>query len=203
MFYKTLIAVIASVVALTGVSIAAGDAQAGKAKATACFGCHGADGNSANPVWPKLAGQHAAYITKQLADFKAGKKRSDPLMAGQVAGLNKQDMEDLGAFFSTLTMSQGATDEKLLSLGQKLYRAGNKEKGIAACMGCHAPNGAGNPGAKFPRLAGQHAAYVEKAMKDFRSGARSNDMNKMMRTIAEKMSDQEIKAVASYISGLH
>ena len=202
MFYKTLIAVIASV-ALTGVSIAAGNPQAGKAKAGVCFGCHGPDGNSSNPVWPKLAGQHAAYITKQLADFKAGKKRSNALMAGQVAGLNKKDMEDLGAFFSTLTMSQGATDEKLLSLGKKIYRGGNKEKGIAACMGCHAPNGAGNPGARFPRLGGQHAAYVEKAMKDFRSGARSNDMNKMMRTIAEKMSDQEIKAVASYISGLH
>ena len=202
MIYKTLIAVIA-MVALTGVSVAAGNANAGKAKAVSCGGCHGADGNSANPSWPKLAGQHAGYIAKQLADFKAGKKRSDPLMGGQVAGLSSQDMADLAAYFAKQTGSQGAADEKLAAAGAKLYRGGNKKKGVAACIACHGPTGAGNPAANFPKLSGQHAAYVEKAMKDFRSGARSNDMNKMMRNIAEKMSDKEIKAVASYISGLH
>ncbi len=202
MIYKTLIAVVTSV-ALTGVSVAAGDATAGKAKAQACFACHGVNGNSTNPVWPKLAGQHADYIAKQLADFKAGKKRTDPLMMGQVASLSSQDMADLGAFFATQTMSPGAADEKLVAAGEKLYRGGNKDKGIAACIACHGPTGAGNPAAKFPKLSGQHAAYVEKAMKDFRSGKRKNDINKMMRSIAEKMSDKEIKAVASYISGLH
>ena len=202
MIYKTLIAVVAGM-ALTGVSVAAGNAQAGKAKAPACFACHGPNGNSANPAWPKLAGQGEAYIAKQLADFKAGKKRSDPLMMGQVAALSQQDMDDLGAYFASQTGSQGGADEKLAAAGAKLYRGGNKAKGVAACIACHGPTGAGNPAAKFPKLSGQHAMYVEKAMKDFRSGTRSNDMNKMMQNVAEKMSDKEIKAVASYISGLH
>ena len=202
MIYKTLIAVCA-MLALTGVSVAAGDAKAGKAKAVNCAGCHGVNGNSTNPAWPKLAGQHAGFIAKQLADFKSGKTRSDPLMAGQVANLSQQDMDDLGAYFASQTGSQGAADEKLAVAGAKLYRGGNKKKGVAACIACHGPTGAGNPAAKFPKLSGQHAAYVEKAMKDFRSGKRSNDMNNMMRNIAEKMSDKEIKAVASYISGLH
>ncbi len=204
MIYKTLIAVCALsvMVASTGVSVAAGNAKAGQAKAANCFGCHGPNGNSANPAWPKLAGQSAGYIAKQLADFKAG-QRSDPLMASQAAGLSQTDMDDLGAYFASQTGTQGATDKKLAAAGAKLYRGGNKKKGVAACIACHGPTGAGNPAAKFPKLSGQHATYVEKAMKDFRSGARTNDMNKMMQNIAEKMSDKEIKAVASYISGLH
>ena len=201
MIYKTLITVIA-MVALTGVSSAAGNDSAGKAKSVTCAGCHGADGNSANPAWPKLAGQSESYIVKQLADFKA-KKRTDALMGFQAMGLSDQDMSDLGAFFSKQTGSQGASSEALAAAGTKLYRGGNKKKGIAACIACHGPTGAGNPAAKFPKLSGQHAAYIEKAMKDFRSGARTNDTNKMMQNIAEKMSDKEIKAVASYISGLH
>jgi cytochrome c553 len=201
MFYKTLIAVVASM-ALTGVSVAAGNANDGKAKSVTCAACHGADGNSANPTWPKLAGQGAAYIKKQLADFKA-KKRNDPLMSSQAMALSEQDMDDLAAYFSSQTGSQGAADEKLVAAGAKIYRAGNKKTGVAACVSCHGPTGAGNPAAKFPSLSGQHAAYVEKAMKDFRSGARANDMNKMMQLVAGKMSDAEIKAVASYVSGLH
>lgn len=201
MIYKTLIAVVATM-ALTGVSVAAGDATAGKAKSVSCAACHGADGNSMNPTWPKIAGQSASYIAKQLADFKA-KKRNDPLMSFQAAGLSAQDMDDLGAFFASQTGSQGAADEKLAAAGAKLYRGGNKKKGVAACIACHGPTGAGNPAAKFPMLSGQHAAYLEKAMKDFRAGTRSNDMNKMMQNVAEKMSDKEIQAVASYISGLH
>lgn len=205
MIYKTLITAIAlsMTVVSTGVSAAEGNAKAGKAKAVTCAGCHGPNGNSANPTWPKLAGQHAPYIAKQLADLKAGKKRSDTLMAGQVAGLSEQDMADLGAYYAKQTGSQGAADEKLAAAGAKLYRGGNKKKGVAACIACHGPAGAGNPAAMFPSLSGQHAPYIEKAMTDFRSGKRSNDMNSMMRNIAEKMSDKEIKAVASYISGLH
>lgn len=204
MIYKTLIAVVAlsMTVASTGVS-AAGNAKAGKAKAISCAGCHGVNGNSTNPAWPKLAGQNAGYIAKQLADFKAGKTRNDPLMGSQVAGLSDQDMADIAAYYAKQSGTQGGTDEKLAAAGEKLYRGGNKKKGVAACIACHGPTGAGNPAAKFPKLSGQHAAYVEKAMKDFRSGARTNDMNKMMQNVAEKMSDKEIKAVASYISGLH
>ena len=202
MIYKSLIAVIA-MFALTATANAAGNAKAGKTKAAACATCHGANGNSMNPSWPKLAGQHAGYISKQLADFKAGKTRSDPLMGGQVANLSKQDMDDIGAYFAQQTSTQGATDEKLFSRGQQLYRGGDKKKGIAACIACHGPTGAGNPGAKFPKLSGQHSAYVEKAMTDFRVEKRENDTNKMMRDIAAKMSDKDIKAVSSYISGLH
>lgn len=202
MIYKTLVSVIAAM-ALTNVSIAAGDAKAGKAKAAGCVACHGPKGNSTNPTWPKLAGQGAGYIAKQLADFKEGKKRKDAMMGAQVASLSAQDMADIGAYFAKQKATQGAADEKLVQAGEKLYRGGNKRKGIAACMACHGPNGAGNPAAKFPKLSGQHAAYTEKAMKDFRSGARTNDMNKMMQNIAEVMTDKEIAAVASYISGLH
>ena len=201
MIYKTLIAIVASM-ALTGVSVAAGNAADGKAKSAACAGCHGADGNSMLPNFPKLAGQGEAYIAKQLADFKA-QKRNDPIMLGQVAALSDQDMTDLGAFFASQTGSQGAADEKLVAAGAKLYRGGNKKSGVAACAACHGPTGAGNPAANFPRLSGQHTAYVEKALNDFRSGARTNDMNKMMQIVAEKMTDAEIKAVASYIAGLH
>jgi cytochrome c553 len=201
MIYKTLIAVVAAM-ALTGVSVAAGNATDGKAKSASCAACHGADGNSVNPGWPKLAGQGAQYIVKQLADFKAN-NRNDPLMSAQAVALSSQDMDDLAAFFSSQTGSQGAADEKLVAAGAKMYRAGNKKKGVAACVACHGPTGAGNPAAKFPKVSGQHAAYVEKALKDFRSGARANDMNKMMQLVAEKMSDAEIAAVASYISGLH
>lgn len=205
MIYKTLVAVVAifSSAALTNVSVAAGDAKAGKAKVASCAACHGVKGNSTNPAWPKLAGQHADYISKQLADFKAGKSRMEPLMVAQVANLSQQDMDDIGAYFAKQKTTPGGADEKLAAAGAKLYRGGDKRKGVAACIACHGPTGAGNPAAKFPALSGQHAAYVEKAMKDFRSGSRSNDANKMMQIVAEKMSDKDIKAVASYIAGLN
>ena len=181
---------------------AAGNAAAGEKKSGVCAGCHGPDGNSSNPSWPKLAGQGAAYIAKQLADFKSG-ARKDPIMTSQAAALSSQDMADLAAYFASKTVSPGSADKGKLTLGQNIYRGGNKEKGVAACIGCHGPTGAGNPAAKFPALSSQQSAYAEKAMKDFRSGARSNDPNKMMRQIAGRMSDKEIEAVASYIAGLH
>lgn len=187
---------------LAGSAVAAGDVNAGKAKAQACIGCHGVNGVSTNPTWPKLAGQHANYVAKQLNDFKAG-KRNDPLMGGQVANLSPQDMDDLAAYFAKQKVSLGGADEKLVAEGKKIYHGGIKSKKVAACMGCHGPSGSGNPAAKFPGLSGQHAAYVAKTMQDFRSGTRSNDANKMMRDIASRMSASEIKAVAAYIQGLH
>ena len=201
MFIRILIAC-AAVFALTGAAQAAGDAAAGKSRAQACAGCHGADGNSANPLWPKLAGQHEKYLAKQLADFKEGKTRKDPVMAGQAAGLSQADMDNLAAYFAQQKISAGNADEKLVELGERIYRGGNPANKIAACIACHGPNGAGNPAANFPRLSGQHAAYVEKSLKDFRSEARTNDAGKMMRNITEKMTDKEIAAVASYIQGL-
>lgn len=201
MSYKQLIASILFV-AVAAVAQAAGDATAGKAKAGVCFGCHGVNGNSTNPAWPKLNGQHAKYTAKQLADFKAG-KRKDPLMMGQVAGLSSQDMNDLAAFFAKQSATMGQADKAKVALGEKIYRGGNSAKGVAACIACHGPTGAGNPAAGFPAINGQHAGYSVKALKDFRNSIRANDMNGMMRNVASKMSDKEIEAVASYMSGLH
>jgi cytochrome c553 len=180
----------------------AADAAAGKAASATCAGCHGVDGNSANPEWPKLAGQGEPYLVKQLHDFKDG-ERKNATMAPMAMGLSDQDMDNLTAYFSAQTMSQGAADKDLVELGQKIYRGGNPASGVAACIGCHGPAGAGNPAARFPRLAGQHAKYVEIQLHAFKSGERNNDAGKMMRNIADKMTDKEIQAVASYVQGLH
>ncbi len=197
-----LIASVAALASLGTVAQAEGDATAGKAKAASCGGCHGMDGNSANPIWPKLAGQHANYLVKQLEEFKSG-KRVDPTMAGMAAPLNDQDRADLAAYFNSQQIKIGSTPEDKLEAGKALYSAGNAATGVPACAACHGPTGAGNAQAKFPTLHGQHSAYVVKALKDFRSGARANDAGQMMRNIAAKMTDAEIEAVAAYVQGLH
>ena len=135
---------------------AAGDAAAGKAKSASCAGCHGADGNSVNPEWPSLAGQGAGYIAKQLHDFKGG-KRENATMAPMAAPLTDEDIQDLAAYFSSQPIKAGAADKSLVELGEKIYRGGNPSSGVAACIGCHGPTGAGNPAASFPALSGQHA----------------------------------------------
>lgn len=182
---------------------AAGDAEAGKAKSASCAGCHMADGNSVNPMWPKLAGQHSSYLSKQLADFKAGSERNSPLMAPIVAALSDQDMQDLAAYFADQSQTPGTADPALVAQGESIYRAGINAKGVSACMACHGPSGVGNAPAKFPRVSGQHAAYTAQTLKDFRDGKRSNDPNGMMRNVVARMTDAEIDAVASYIQGLH
>lgn len=187
--------------AVAGNAMAAGDATAGQAKSAACAGCHGADGNSMNPVWPKLAGQHANYIAKQLKDFKSG-ERKDATMTAMAAGLSDEDMANLGAYFGAQKIKQGTTAEDMAELGQSIYRAGNAASGVPACAACHGPTGSGNDQANFPRVSGQHADYVVKTLKDFRSGARANDAGKMMRSVAAKMTDAEIAAVAQYVQGL-
>lgn len=155
------------------------------------------------PTFPKLAGQHASYIEKQLAQFKAG-ERTDPTMSGMAAPLSPQDAADLAAFFSGQKLVVGApADAEKAAKGKKLYEGGDAAKGISACMACHGPSGAGNPGAGFPSLSGQHSMYVAKVLKDFRSGTRTTDPQKMMRDIAANMSDEDIAAVAEYIAGLH
>ena len=198
--------VLALSVALAGgvsPSLAQGNAAAGKEKSATCAGCHGPNGNSVNPEWPKLAGQHPKYLEKQLNDFKAGSDRSNAMMAPMVAPLSEQDMADLAAYYAEQNAQIGAADEALVALGQRIYRGGNIKTGVAACSGCHGPAGAGNPAANFPALSGQHAKYVENQLYAFKKGERSNDVNKMMRSTAAKMSDEEIKAVSSYIQGLH
>jgi cytochrome c553 len=191
-------------VALCGGSTvnAAGDAAAGKGKSAACAGCHGMDGNSVNPEWPKIAGQHADYLTKQLMNFKSG-ERENALMTGQVAALNDQDMADLGAYYASLEGQPGAADPEKVAVGQSIYRAGNAASGVSACIACHSPTGAGNPQANFPSLSGQHATYTIAQLKAFRAGARANDAGQMMRNIAARMTDAEIEAVSQYIQGLN
>lgn len=180
---------------------AAGDADAGKRKAAACFGCHGVDGNSSNPLWPKLAGQHAGYIAKQLADFKNG-LRKDPTMQGFAAGLSEQDRQDLGAYFERQKIKiDGASNAELAKAGERLYRGGDAKMGISACMSCHGPAGKGIP-PRFPRVSGQHAAYAKKQLMDFKNGLRRNDSETMTR-IAFHMSKEQIEQVAEYMAGLH
>jgi len=188
--------------AIAGSVMAAGDPVAGKKKAALCIGCHGVDGNSANPDWPSLAGQGEGYLAKQIRDFKTGARKDDTMNA-MVGGLNEADIANVSAFFASNKAKGGEAAKESLELGQMLYRAGDASRGIAACASCHGPNGAGNPAAKFPALAGQHAKYTEKALKDFSLSTRSNDLNSMMRVVAGKLKDSEMKAVAEYIAGLH
>ncbi len=181
---------------------AEGDAAAGEAKAAACASCHGADGNSANPDWPKLAGQHPLYLVKQLQEFKSG-VRSNPMMSPMAAPLSEQDMADLAAYFAAQDPQPGAADEAMVELGEDIYRGGIPATGVAACIGCHGPAGAGNPAAKFPALSWQHSNYTVNQLQAFKAGQRNNDAGKMMRNVAGPMTEQEMKAVASYIQGLH
>ena len=196
---------VAVLIVLAGaqIAVAAGDAQAGKAKAQACAACHGADGKSANPAWPNLAGQHARYISKQLADFKAGEERKDPIMAGLAAPLTPEDMADLGAYFATLTPAGGFISKESLLLGERIYRGGNRDSGVPACIACHGPNGGGDPMAGIPALSGQRAAYTAKQLNAFRNGARANDRIGVMRDTSRRLSEEEIHAVSEYVAGLH
>ena len=180
-----------------------GDAAAGQAKTAVCGACHGPDGNSMAPNFPKLAGQGDRYLLKQLHEIKDG-KRQVLEMTGLLANLNDQDLADIAAYYSSQKNSVGAADPALVAQGEALFRGGNLEKGMPACTGCHSPDGQGNAAAGFPHLGGQHASYIEKQLTDFREGDRTNDGDSMiMRGIAAKMSNKDIKALASYIQGLH
>ena len=167
-----------------------------------CIACHGADGNSAAPANPHLAGQHADYLAKQLRDFKANSDRKNAVMMGMVAPLSPDDMRDVAAHYASQKPRPGSAQNKeLVALGQKLYRGGNPATGVPACSACHGPNGSGIP-TQYPRIAGQFADYTVAQLKAFRSGERSNDVNQMMRMIAARMTDQEVAAVAQYAAGL-
>jgi cytochrome c553 len=188
---------------ITGLAQAAGDAAAGQDKAVMCGACHGADGNSAAPNFPKLAGQGERYLLKQLNDIKSG-DRSVVEMTGLLDNLSDQDLADISAYYASQKMSVGAADPKLLERGEALFRGGKLNEGMPACTGCHSPDGAGLDAAGFPQLGGQHAGYVAKQLTDFREGNRTNDGDSMiMRAIAAKLSNKDIEAVSSFIQGLH
>lgn len=182
---------------------AAGDVQAGQAKSTVCAACHGEKGASINPIWPHLAGQHAAYLLKQLHDFQQKKGRDDPTMAPMVANLSEQDMEDIAAFYASLPTPPGTVSKALLSRGEQLYRGGDFNKHITACIACHGPKGTGNAEALFPSLSGQQVAYTITQLQAFKDNKRSNDINSIMHDISVRMSQDDMTAVANYISGLY
>lgn len=211
----------------SGISQAEGDIQAGKEKTAMCAGCHGADGNSAMPLFPKLAGQHPSYLVMQLRIFKDG-SRKDATMGPLAAGLSPQDMLDIAAYYASETVSANKPPEiendededenldaaareakksqqaeqlqALLKAGSNLYRNGDLEREVSACIACHGPHGEGNKQAGFPAIRGQHADYLIKTLTDFKTGNRADNPEHMMHMIAKKMTAEEIKAVAYHIS---
>lgn len=180
-----------------------GSAEAGQAKAITCGACHGPDGNSVNPQWPSIAGQHPKYIVEQLRAFKNG-TRSEPLMLGQAMMLSDEDMRNLAVYFSEkTTATKVIADPSTLDHGQRLYRGGSRENRTPACIACHGPNGRGNPAVSFPSLKGQYAVYIAKQLRDYASGARRSDgTTRVMRDIASRLSEEDIVAVSSYVQGL-
>lgn len=200
---KIIVSSVIVLLSLAGVVHAAGDAAAGKGKAAACGGCHGMDGNSLVPTFPKLAGQNEKYIVKQVADFKANTSRQDAMMIGMVAALSDEDVADIGAYYASQKLADAApVDESKLALGREIYKGGNLQTGVPACQGCHGPTGAGNPGAGYPQLGGQFADYTIKQLKAFKDGTRFNDDRKIMRMALERMTAEELNAVAQYIASL-
>ena len=195
--------------AASGVAEASGDAAAGQKKAEVCAACHGADGNSVVETFPRLAGQHESYLLKQLVEIKQGaesngeKGRMVPEMIGMVLPLSEQDMADIAAFYASQTAFEGTTPENIVAAGDALYRGGDLERKVAACLSCHGPRGVGHSLAKFPRISGQHPAYTKTQLQKFRSGERANDPNGMMRDVAAKLTDAEIELLSQYLVGLH
>jgi len=168
---------------------------------TVCVACHGADGNSVAPMFPKLAGQRPEYLAKQLKEFLASKRKNE-IMAPMIASLKGDDVPGLAAYFSAQKpVPAGVADSKLAEAGKKIYDDGNEESGVPACVGCHQANAAGNE--QFPRLAGQFQAYTLQQLADFKAGVRTNDKGKLMRVVAGRMTDDEMKAVAEYLAGLN
>ncbi|MFQ5549304.1 MAG: c-type cytochrome [Woeseia sp.] len=180
-----------------------GSFEAGKAKAVRCGACHGSDGNSVNPEWPNIAGQHAPYIVRQLEAFQNG-ERTNILMSSQAMTLTEQDMKDIAVFFAAQPpAAKAVANPRLVTRGQALYRGGNKETGAAACLTCHGPSGRGNPAAAYPLLRGQHATYIAATLREYATGVRKSDgTTRMMRDIAKRLSEDDIVALASYVQGL-
>ncbi|WP_374474419.1 cytochrome c [Arenimonas sp.] len=193
-----------------------GDATAGAGKAAACAACHGLDGNSADPLNPKLAGQHERFIARQLALFKSG-ERDNAIMLGMSATLSAQDMRDIGAYFATQKVLPGVADDsviaegpnagrKFYAVGEQIFRSGKADGSVPACAACHGPAGAGNPGAAWPAIGGQHATYLANTLTAFRNGTvwgKGANANAIMSAVAANLTDEEIQALATYLEGLH
>jgi cytochrome c553 len=207
--HAVLLIVLAS---LASLAAAAGNADLGQQKAAVCIACHGQDGNSQADMWPKLAGQLPDYIVKQLKDFKAA-RRQDDQMSPQAANLSEPDMHDIAAFFAAQTVKPGSADKALIARGEQIYLKGKgRPTPVTACIGCHGPAGAGNrdwnktwsqmPTVLAPAIGGQHAAYLDKQIKAYRSLTRTNDVAHVMRDITRGLDDADITALAAYVSTL-
>jgi len=184
-------------------SLVDGSVEAGKAKSMTCTACHGAEGNSSLPTWPNIAGQGASYIVAQLNAFKSG-SRTDPLMAPQAMMLSDEDMRNIAVYFESLpAAAMAVANPATISKGEALYRGGNADNGIPACLACHGPKGRGNPAANYPAVQGQHATYTAKQLRDYASGGRTSDgRTRIMRDISSRLSTEDIEALASYVQGL-
>ena len=179
----------------------AGDIEAGKIKSIVCSACHGQDGNSINPLWPSLSGQHEQYTINTLRAYQNG-NRVDAIMRAQVLALTEEDFEDIAAYYNAQKIQQKEYDYELAKKGESLYRGGNSSTGVAACIACHGPTGRGNPGAGYPSLAGQHAEYTQDALKAYVTLERKTGLNDMMQSLAPRLTAEEIEAVSEYIQAL-
>lgn len=204
---KLALALSVVIAAISSPAIAEGNAEAGKTKIIVCSACHGMDGNSMIDMYPKIAGQHATYLQKQLHDFRSAAQtggkdgRMDPIMAGMSIALSDQDILDISAYFSSQAV-QVAEVKDIPELGEKLYKGGDVSRGITSCMACHGPDGKGAELAGFPTLAGQHANYIKIQLTKFREASRHNDLNGMMQDVAKKLNDSDIEALSKYLSSL-
>jgi len=198
---KLLVTLIA-VFGFSNMAFAQGDVEAGKEKSATCVACHGADGNSASNLYPKIAGQHESYLEKQLLQFKSG-ERDNAIMMGMVAMLSEQDMKDLAAYYASQEATPETVSAEIAVAGRDLYMGGDKQRGIPACTACHGPRGNGLELAKFPKISNQHPAYIKAQLEGFRSKVRNNDPNGMMVDIAAKLTDADIELLSKYISALH
>lgn len=197
---RKLFAVATTVIAL-GMSTTAqaeGSVEAGQQKSAVCVACHGPDGNSANPEWPSLAGQHAGFLVEQLKAFKEG-ERQNALMSPMAMGLSEQDMQDLAAYYEAQQPAAREADPQYVEAGRQLYMGGDTSRGITACAACHGPTGQGNPMARYPVIAGQHATYTALSLRNYASGERPNQI---MQDIAGRLSDEDIQALSNFLQGL-
>lgn len=182
---------------------AAGDVRAGEEKSAVCAACHGVKGVSQNPEWPNLAGQYPGYLVKQLQNFQSGHDRSAGIMTAMASGLTDQDRDDLAAFYGHQPILEGESSRADFKRGETLYRGGDFDKHITACIACHGPQGLGNGEAGFPVLSGQHAEYTLLQLQQFKSHQRRNDLNGIMQDISGRMDSDDMLAVAHYVAGLH
>lgn len=196
-----LTAAVAHAAETPSMALTEGDADAGKDKSGTCASCHGQDGNSPSPMYPKIAGQHAGYIVDQLKAYKSG-EREDAVMQGMSAPLSEQDMMDLGAYYAAQEVEPGTADADLVPRAEKLYQGGDKEANIPACIACHGPSGEGIPAATYPAVGGQFADYTRTQLQQYASGDRQ-DPDGIMNAIARRLSEAQMEALSSYLEGLH